>query len=618
VNPHPEPAEGWRRLQVRVIVLIAVGVLGPLAALGAASWASLSALSGRLAEERQLLAASFAGHVDNDLRANLELLQGVAAGPRVDLSDEDVGPEFAALRAAILHAHVMRAIVILDADGNLVAEEPVRAAAPSSDPVLRNALHEVLTVGRPTVTNLVSNDSRHTIYLLVPIHDWRGHATGVVVGELDPTTVGFAGLLRSIRLGRGTRVDLVDGRGQILATTEAGRQFTISDEAGHVEALLGQEPEEGTRGPEVATRGIDETLAIARVTRAPWAIVMREQSDESLGAVTAFRRRLLLLGPLLIGLGGLFAWGAARSITRPIVVLTRAAERIGSGELDEPIPPLGRDEVGRLGQALEAMRHDLQCSLADVERANAELEQRVEERTQELAHLNRALQAREQWRGQLLSRVIVAQEDERKRIARELHDETSQTLSVLAMGLETACATLPDGQNRARLLDAKALTVRALDELHRLIYDLRPSILDDLGLLPAIRWFAARHLTPLGITVRTECADLERRLPPEMAIALFRVVQEAINNIAKHAEAETVLIQCGPTDGELVIEIEDDGRGFEPAAVSVSDDTARGLGLLGMRERVELVGGRLTIDAAPGRGAHITVRVPIPKEGANA
>jgi signal transduction histidine kinase len=102
-----------------------------------------------------------------------------------------------------------------------------------------------------------------------------------------------------------------------------------------------------------------------------------------------------------------------------------------------------------------------------------------------------------------------------------------------------------------------------------------------------------------------------------MAIALFRVVQEAISNIAKHAEAETVLIQCGPVDGDLVIEIEDDGRGFDPAQVSVSGETARGLGLLGMRERVELVGGRLTVDAAPGRGADVTVRVPLPKDDAD-
>jgi len=185
---------------------------------------------------------------------------------------------------------------------------------------------------------------------------------------------------------------------------------------------------------------------------------------------------------------------------------------------------------------------------------------------------------------------------------------------VLAMALETACATLADGPVRARLVEAKGLTVRALDELHRLIYDLRPSILDDLGLLPAIRWFAERHLTPLGITVRCECSDLDERLPVELAVALFRIVQEAITNIAKHAEAETVLVQCGPVGGELVIEIEDDGRGFDPAEVSVSGDTARGLGLAGMRERVELVGGQIAIDSAPGRGVHVTVRVPLPGE----
>jgi len=616
MTPQPATAPtGFHRLQARVLTLIAVGVLGPLVALGAASWMSLGTLSAQLAAERQLLAASFANQVDDLLRANLELLQGVASAPRVDPADDDETPERAALRTAILHAHVMRTILVLDREGRVVAEEPSRDVARSLGPSVIAAARAAMTGERPAVTNLADDGSRRSVYLLVSIFDWRGRPVGLVAGEIDPTAAGFTGLVRLFRTRPGGHVELVDARGVVLATTEAGRQFTESRDAAAVEPALAA-ARAGNRRPAARIAGSDGTLALAPLARAPWVIVVRERADESLAVVTGFRWQLLLLGPVLLGLGLLVAWGAARSVTRPLVLLTEAAEKIGGGELGDPIPSLGRDEVGRLGNALEAMRVDLKRSLEEVERANAELERRVAERTEELAHLNRALQAREQWRGQLLSRVIAAQEDERKRIARELHDETSQTLSVLAMGLETACATLPDVAIRERLSEAKALTVRALDELHRLIYDLRPSILDDLGLLPAIRWYAERHLTPLGITVRSECADLERRLPAELAVAIFRVVQEIITNIAKHAGAETVLIQCGTVDGELLIEVEDDGRGFDPAAVSVSGDTARGLGLLGMRERMELVGGQITIDSAPGRGVDVTVRVPLPKETA--
>ncbi len=609
--------EGWRRLQVRVFVLIGVGVLGPLVALGAASWGSLSQLSQRLGEERQLVAASFANKVDDVVRANLELLQGVAAAPRVDPTDEDVAPEYAALRAAISNAHLMRAIFIVDVAGRPIAQEPPREPLDATNARLDAAARQAALDGRPTVTNLIVDGDRLSLYLLVPIHDFRGQVTGLVVGELDPRAAGFAGVLRTLRARPAERVELVDGLGHVLATTEPGRQFARSEDAAAVaDVLRNRVPGEDDR--QAAAGAAVGALVLAPLARAPWVIVLREATNESLTAVTEFRRRLLILGPILLGLGSLFAWGAARSVTRPVVLLTLAAERIGAGELSDPIPPLGRDEVGRLGQALDAMRVDLKRSLDEVAEANELLERRVDERTRELARLNRELQEREQWRGQLLTRVIVAQEDERKRIARELHDETSQTLSVLAMRLETAAASLPDGAVRERLANAKTLTVRALDELHRLIFDLRPSILDDLGLLPAIRWYAERTLAPLGVTVRCECPDPERRLPPEMAIALFRVVQEAITNVARHSGAETVLIQCALEDGELVIEIEDDGRGFEPAAVSVTGETARGLGLLGMRERVELVGGHLTIDSAPGRGAHVTVRVPLPKDGAHA
>jgi signal transduction histidine kinase len=263
------------------------------------------------------------------------------------------------------------------------------------------------------------------------------------------------------------------------------------------------------------------------------------------------------------------------------------------------------------------MRDALKASIEDVERANDELEQRVRERTSELEGLYRELQVREQWRGQLLAKVIGAQEEERKRLARELHDETSQTLSALAMRLETAVAAFPSDLSRQRLVEAKELTVRTLDELHRLIYDLRPSVLDDLGLLAAIRWYAERHLEPLGVTVHWEFSGQERRLQSEIETALFRVVQEAITNVAKYAHAESVLIQCVLKDDAISIEIEDDGDGFDPTQLPAAGETRRGLGLIGMRERVGLLGGTIEIDAAPGKGVRIAVTVPLRREASH-
>jgi signal transduction histidine kinase len=185
------------------------------------------------------------------------------------------------------------------------------------------------------------------------------------------------------------------------------------------------------------------------------------------------------------------------------------------------------------------------------------------------------------------------------------------------MKIETALAAWPGEASRERLTEARTLTVRTLEELHRLIFDLRPSVLDDLGLLSAIRWYAERHLEPRGIAVRCEFAGFGSRLMPELETALFRVTQEAITNIAKHSGAETVLIQCLQRDDRISIEIEDDGKGFDPASLPPPAARERGLGLLGMRERIELFGGTLELDSSPGRGTRIVVNVPVVQEVAS-
>ena len=314
--------------------------------------------------------------------------------------------------------------------------------------------------------------------------------------------------------------------------------------------------------------------------------------------VAAFRRRSLWIAPALTGVALLLAWGIVQSVQRPVRTLTDAAERIASGDLSRPIAG-DADEIGRLGTALERMRRELQRSIAAVERANTILEQRVQERT---AQLSRVLRA-----------VISAQEDERRRVARELHDETSQLVAAMAMELHAAGAT-PSSERLAALT---RLVDRMHDGLHRIIVNLRPSVLDDLGLGPAIEWLAEHQLRRPGIAARCELAELhDCRADAAIEIALFRVVQESITNIARHAHATTVLIQGGTEAAadrpeQIWIEIEDDGVGFEPGDATADSETLRGVGLLGMRERVELIGGRLEIESAPGAGTRVRVEAPI-------
>jgi two-component system sensor histidine kinase UhpB len=153
--------------------------------------------------------------------------------------------------------------------------------------------------------------------------------------------------------------------------------------------------------------------------------------------------------------------------------------------------------------------------------------------------------------------------------------------------------------------------VRTLDGVHKLIFDLRPTMLDHLGLVPALRWFAQSRLEPTGIRVVIQEKSAPRRLPTEVETALFRVVQETINNIARHAAARNARISFDFGDEAVTVEVEDDGIGFDIIELALSPDTGRGLGLMGMEERIEVLDGEIEIISAPSYGTHVHIRVPI-------
>jgi signal transduction histidine kinase len=165
-----------------------------------------------------------------------------------------------------------------------------------------------------------------------------------------------------------------------------------------------------------------------------------------------------------------------------------------------------------------------------------------------------------------------------------------------------------------RLAGMKELTMRTMEEIYKLIFDLRPTMLDHLGLMPALRSFSQMRLEPLGVRIDIEEMSAGRRLSAEMETALFRVVQEVINNIARHAMARNVAISFQFKDETVVIDITDDGIGFDMVEATLSPDTQRGLGLMGMLERIELIGGQMEIDTAPGYGTKIHIEVPLAQE----
>lgn len=269
----------------------------------------------------------------------------------------------------------------------------------------------------------------------------------------------------------------------------------------------------------------------------------------------------------------------------------------------------------------------IQCNIRDVtDRKRAEnnlrsahelLESRVVERTADLARVNVALEGQinrseraETSRRELQGRLATAQEDERRRIARELHDQMGQYLTALGLGLKTmADAAVWFPHTSDQLQQLRRLTDEIGREVHDLALEIRPTALDDFGLPTALATYTEEWSERSGVAVDFHATGLDDgRLPATVETTLYRVVQEALTNVLRHAEAKRVSLVLQRSPLGVVAVIEDDGKGFEIEPESAASGR---LGLLGMRERLELVGGSLTLESTPGAGTSVIARVPL-------
>jgi signal transduction histidine kinase len=212
-----------------------------------------------------------------------------------------------------------------------------------------------------------------------------------------------------------------------------------------------------------------------------------------------------------------------------------------------------------------------------------------------------------------LQQVTRAQEEERRRIARELHDDTAQDLVILLRQVDklAPAADKLSPQNRKLLGELRKQTNKILEGVHRFSQDLRPSVLDDLGLLPALEWLTSDLTAHFGIAVEMKVLGQVRRFSPEVELVLFRIAQEALRNVGKHSGASKARLTLEFGDGKTVLTVKDEGKGFK-LPERVDDLTVAGkLGLAGMQERAQLIGGSLRLESGPGKGTKVTLEVPV-------
>ncbi|HZD16989.1 MAG TPA: ATP-binding protein [Actinomycetota bacterium] len=227
------------------------------------------------------------------------------------------------------------------------------------------------------------------------------------------------------------------------------------------------------------------------------------------------------------------------------------------------------------------------------------------------AELLERLQQKEQALQGLIRKTLTVQEEERRRLSRELHDETSQVLSALIMNIDLLEAqVMVDDASRSRITAVKSLAEEAARNLDRMLFELRPALLDELGLMPALRWYVAQMSDLWGIPIEFH-GEKVGRLPSHVELATFRIAQEAVGNCARHARPSRVSVRVSASEDRLHLEVDDDGVGFDATEVAARARAGEAVGLEGMRERAQLAGGTFQVDSTRGRGTLVVAELPL-------
>lgn len=612
-------------MQKKIIVSTILSVLVILLGLGIISNVSVHESIRLSLTERSELAGMLANNTDHLLQDNLTRLYDVSLSGSIDLKDGDWEPEYRSLKTAYQYSIFTDGIFLLDRDGSNVLTYP--AGQEKRDimdiPYVRKTIDE----NKAVISNIHTEEGtrRKVIFVLVPLKDRNGNIIGAVGGEINPTNYILTNIIRAAPMGPDTIIELVDGNGVVIASNNPVRIFTYCDRNKILGNLItsrkravmechrcheGEEP-----GKAKADEMTVDMLAFAPLSEAPWGISVREPQKRVFAPSSNLRRRFLILGLVAIGSALVLALGISKGLVIPIRSLTVATKRIAEGNLKEPVTAVSRDEIGILSTSFERMRQRLAESHEKLQRYNAELEDGVYNRTIELQQSRKRLTT-------LLNELMRAQEEERKRIARELHDETSQSIAALGMSIEIAAIALKENElTPQKIYELRSKVTQLLEGISRIIQDLRPPVLDDLGLESAIRWLLERHIGAKGIrfslTVSEEFQRMlvseDRVIDNKTVFRLFRIIQEAIINISKHAEASSVAVSLIYEDPTVRVSIADDGVGFDVNGVISAIDMGvnTGYGILGLKERVALLDGTFDIESKLGEGTHILITVPL-------
>jgi len=469
-------------------------------------------------------------------------------------------------------------VSLLNQQGRVITSQPRRPLLQGRDLHTRPYFQAIIAGGGPFFSDVVEDEDngQPMIVLAVPVRSPEGQLRSVLVTRfyLDGRTL--ASKVPHLGTDRSGDIYVLDRTGRVLYHPE---QRLINQQL-PTDSPIARAVTQEESGARLLTLpyGEPQVVGYATVAQIGWHLVVQEPWESTIAPLRTYLwlGSGALLSGVILSIAAIL-WGARR-ISIPVDDLVRQAEAVIQSNYRTRVRSGSISELQRLAAAFNRMIEQIELYRAGLRR--------------------------------YVAAITRSQEEERRRIARELHDDTIQSLIAISRRLELVQASLADPQKaQQQLSELQALLQGAIEGMRRFSRELRPTLLEDLGLIPALRWLV-KELTPEGVETDILVKGDPQGMDSDVELALYRIAQEAINNVRRHAQAQHVEVRLD-LDSELIhLAVEDDGRGFEMTA-SLSELAQRGsFGLMGIQERVELLGGRMAIHSHVGQGTRLEVWLP--------
>jgi signal transduction histidine kinase len=471
-------------------------------------------------------------------------------------------------------------VLVVDAEGGVLTSVP--ASATHTLPAIgeQDYFQYVRSQRAPIFSHVITSPTtgEPMIVATVPITGPNNTFSGVLLGVVYLRSSALGDLVKDLIVGNNGLAYLVGQRGtvlyhhdpQVIGANYSARPSVAQVKQGLSGGLLWQTPD--------GQRLVD---GYAPIRSAGWGMIVQESWDMAI-APTQAHFVLLALVALVATIAGLAAlWFGVRRITAPVQVISRQTSRLAAGKTIEPIQASRIAEVDTLGRAFSRMARQIETYRAGLRR--------------------------------YVGAITNSQEDERRRISRELHDETVQSLMAIGRRIELYEASEQDPGRLAQLSELHTMMDETVNSVRQISRDLRPLILDDLGIVPALRTLVrgVREGDDAVPDAKLEINGTPIQLSSEQELAVYRITQETLNNVRKHAHATHVEV-CLTFDVDTIrLKVTDDGRGFSLPSSLAELAEAGHFGLMGIQERVWAAGGTLTIDSQPGQGTRISATIPV-------